>query len=466
MTNPGAVNPSIRRRLLIALLSATFVAWTLTAVSSYLDIRYQVDQLFDAQLAQSARVLLALNGVNLEQKASPENKADDPDLPPVDERLFGHRYENKIAFQVWTHPDKLLLRSPNAPDSPLSDREYGFKDRTILGYRWRVFSLPDDRSPLLVQVGERDDLREALVHNIALRTLLPILIALPLLALVIWFGVGRAMAPLIKLAKQVEHRAPNYLQPVESYGVPAEAKPLINSLNQLFQRLEQAFESERRFTADAAHELRTPLAGLKAQAQVALRSSNEQTRQRALRQVEQGVDHATHLVQQLLTLARLDPDSGIQDYEDVDLNTVVQQTHYDLLPVAAEKNITLGISGTFNQVVRGNLGALMILLRNLVDNAIRYTPEGGTVEICMAHSNDSAHICVTDNGKGIPADEREKVLQRFYRRLGNDAPGSGLGLSIAQRIAELHHARLTLSDAPAGGLQVDIAFPLIQLSTP
>lgn len=459
------MNPSIRRRLLFALLSATFIAWTLTAVSSYVDIRYQVDQLFDAQLAQSARVLLALNGVNLEQKANPAtSNSDAPDLPPVDERLFGHRYENKIAFQVWTHPDKLLLRSPNAPDFPLSDREYGYKDHVVFGHRWRIFSLPDDRSPLLVQVGERDDLREALIHNIALRTLLPILVALPLLALVIWFGVGRAMAPLIKLAQQVEHRAPTYLQPVESYGVPAEAKPLINSLNQLFQRLELAFESERRFTADAAHELRTPLAGLKAQAQVALRTSNEQSRQRALRQLEQGVDNATHLVQQLLTLARLDPDTGIQDYEDVDLSKVVQQTHYDLLPVAAEKNITLSVCDTFDHVVRGNLGALMILLRNLVDNAIRYTPEGGTVDIRMEHGDDTVRVCVADNGKGIPADERDKVLQRFYRRLGTDAPGSGLGLSIAQRIAELHRAKLSLHDSPAGGLQVDIAFPSAPLS--
>lgn len=455
------MNPSIRRRLLGALLTATFGAWTVIAVSSYLDIRYQIDQLFDAQLAQSARVLLELNSVNLEQKPGANGKLEkSPDLPGSGERLFGHPDENKVAFQVWLQPDKLALRSPNAPDFPLSDREYGFKDKDVFGHRWRVFSLPDDRSSMIVQVGERNDLRRALTHNIALRTLLPIIIALPLLAAVIWFGVGRAMGPLIKLAKQVENRAPSHLQPVESYGVPAEAKPLVDSLNRLFQRLERAFDSERRFTADAAHELRTPLAGLKAQAQVALRSSSEVNRQKALRLLEQGVDRATHLVQQLLTLARVDPDHVLTETQDVDLAHMTRHAQRDLELTAQEKRIELSVGETFSWSVQGHADALAILLRNLVDNAVRYTPEGGKVEISMIRQTTCVLLRVADSGPGIPPDERDKVFKRFYRALGTEAPGSGLGLSIVQRIAELHRATLVLGVSAYNGLQVDVSFPV------
>lgn len=455
------MNPSIRRRLLVALLSTTLGAWTVIAVSSYLDIRYQIDQLFDAQLAQSARVLLALNSVNLEKKPDATGKPDkSPDLPGSNERLFGHSDENKVAFQVWIQPDKLALRSPNAPDFPLSDREYGFKDKEVFGHHWRVFSLPDDRSSMVVQVGERNDLRRALTHTIALRTLLPIIIALPLLAAVIWIGVGRAMAPLIKLAKQVENRAPAHLQPVESYGVPAEAKPLVDSLNRLFHRLERAFDSERRFTADAAHELRTPLAGLKAQAQVALRSSSEVNRQKALRLLEQGVDRATHLVQQLLTLARLDPDHELTETHSVDLANIAQYARRDLELVAREKQIDLAVGETFSWSVQGHADALAILLRNLVDNAVRYTPEGGKVEISMVHEPACVLLRISDSGPGIPPEEREKVFKRFYRALGTEAPGSGLGLSIVQRIAELHRATLILGVSIYNGLQVDVSFPV------
>lgn len=455
------MNPSIRRRLLGALLTATFGAWTVIAVSSYLDIRYQIDQLFDAQLAQSARVLLELNSVNLEQKPGANGKLEkSPDLPGSGERLFGHPDENKVAFQVWIQPDKLALRSPNAPDFPLSDREYGFKDKDVFGHRWRVFSLPDDRSSMIVQVGERNDLRRALTHNIALRTLLPIIIALPLLAAVIWFGVGRAMGPLIKLAKQVENRAPSHLQPVESYGVPAEAKPLVDSLNRLFQRLERAFDSERRFTADAAHELRTPLAGLKAQAQVALRSSSEVNRQKALRLLEQGVDRATHLVQQLLTLARVDPDHVLTETQDVDLAHMTRHAQRDLELTAQEKRIELSVGEIFSWSVQGHADALAILLRNLVDNAVRYTPEGGKVEISMVRQTTCVLLRVADSGPGIPPDERDKVFKRFYRALGTEAPGSGLGLSIVQRIAELHRATLVLGVSAYNGLQVDVSFPI------
>ncbi len=287
---------------------------------------------------------------------------------------------------------------------------------------------------------------------------MPILVALPLLAIVIWIGVGRALLPLTNLAKQVENRAPSYLQPIEAYGVPSEAKTIVDSLNHLFARLERAFESERRFTSDAAHELRTPLAGLKTQAQVVLRSANEQNRQRAVRLLELGVDRATHLVQQLLTLARLDPDHGLTESSPLRLDDIVRHTHRDLTPYAQEKTIELKLGALIPHEIDGNADAISILLRNLVDNAIRYTPINGVVEISLLRDNDVMLLRVGDSGAGIPEEEREKVFKRFYRRLGTEAPGSGLGLSIVQRIAELHRARIELGTSCYGGLQVDVLF--------
>jgi len=457
------MNPSIRRRLLVAVMSAILIAWAFMATSGYLDIRYEVEELLDAQLAQSARVLLAFNTTNLGEQAKPEESSKkDNNLPDVPKRLFGHRYESKLAFQIWTNEKKLALRSANAPVVfPLTDKEYGFDDVNVAGHQWRVFSLPDDNSTIVVKVGERVDIRQELIRNVATKTLIPILIVLPLLAFIIWFGIGRAMAPLIKLARQVESRAPNHLQSVEITGVPKEAVPLVNSINNLFGRLEMAFDGERRFTSDAAHELRTPLAGLKAQAHVALKSNNHQSREKALNLVVKGVDNASHLVQQLLTLARLDPEHGIADYEIVNLTNMAGEVLANLIPYAESKNINLSLIDTTdgeNNTLQGNTDALAILLRNLVDNAIRYTPTDGTIDVSIILDDQYLTLRIADSGPGIPSDDREQVFKRFYRRLGTQAPGSGLGLSIVSRIAELHHANLKLSDSCYNGLQIDVQF--------
>lgn len=463
------MNPSIRRRLLVAVLSTILVAWAFMAVSGYFDIRYEVEELLDGQLAQSARVLLAFNTTNLGAQTSPaeQKKAQEDKLPDIQKRLFGHRYESKLAFQIWTNENKLALRSANAPTiEPLTDKEYGYDDRTVLGHRWRVFSLPDDNSTIVVQVGQRYDIRQELITNVTTQTLLPIIIVLPLLTVIIWLGIGRAMAPLIKLARQVEIRAPNHLQPVDIQGVPKEAKPLVNSLNNLFGRLEMAFDGERRFTSDAAHELRTPLAGLKAQAQVALKSQNVQNREKALNLVVKGVDHATHLVQQLLTLARLDPENGIAEYEDVNLSNVTGEMLANLIPYAESKGINLSFNDNGDnapKMIKGNADALTILIRNLVDNAIRYTPQDGTIEVSIFRDENLCVLRVADSGPGIPPNDREQVFKRFYRRLGTQASGSGLGLSIVSRIAELHHAYLRLGTSTYKGLQIDVGFHAVNI---
>ncbi len=453
------MNHSIRRRLLVALSGAITAAWSLTVVFSYVDIRYEVTELLDAQLAQSARALLAFNTTSLGASPSEAGSSEKSEqLPVAAERLFAHRYENKLAFQIWRSSEELALRSPNSPMFPISSKEYGYSDVDVMGHSWRVFSLPDDNSPMIVKVGEQYEIREALIQNIAVRTLLPLAFALPFLGMLTWFGVGRALKPLEKLARQVQNRAPSFLEPVDDSGVPAEAKPLVDSLNNLFTRLDLAFEGERRFTADAAHELRTPLAGIKAQAQVALKSGNPQNREKALHRVVEGVDRATHLVHQLLTLARLDPDNSMFQVQKVNLRDVAHRVAGDLDAMAADKRIKVTVDIKDDGVIMGHPDALGILLRNLVDNAIRYTPDGGRIDISVRRHEGNLILSVADSGPGIPPEDREQVFKRFYRRLGTKAAGSGLGLSIVSRIIELHQANITLDTSIYQGLQIDVIF--------
>lgn len=441
-----AKSVSIRRRLLILVMATVVGLWAITAVMSYIKTHHEIDELFDAQLVQSARVLLAQTTHDTEET---EIEYDDQ----------YHKYEKKLAFQIWNKDNELLLRSDSAPLLPLSTTTVGFSDVQIAGQPWRIFSRWDVRHELKIQVGERHDVRNELVQGIALQLLYPMLFALPLLALLIWISIGRGLSPLKGVAHDVAQRAPQHLTTLDTTHIPAEIWPLTDALNALFLRLQQAFEHERQFTADAAHELRTPLAALKIQAQVAQRADDDITRQHALNQLVLGADRATHLVAQLLTLARLDPDQGLVKREPVDLQALAVSVLGQLAPEAIAKDIDLSLTPAAPINVMGDSGALGILLRNLVDNAIRYTPDGGKVTVEITQQDNHTLLRVTDTGPGIPETERQQVFKRFYRGLGTRATGSGLGLSIAQRIAELHGAVIAFDTPEHGaGLCVTVSF--------
>lgn len=441
-----AKSVSIRRRLLILVMATVVGLWAITAVMSYIKTHHEIDELFDAQLVQSARVLLAQTAHDTEET---EIEYDDQ----------YHKYEKKLAFQIWNKDNELLLRSDSAPLSPLSTNTDGFSDVQIASQPWRIFSRWDARHELQIQVGERHDVRNELVQGIALQLLYPMLLALPLLALLIWISIGRGLSPLQRVARDVAQRAPQHLTTLDTTRIPAEIQPLTEALNALFVRLQQAFEHERQFTADAAHELRTPLAALKIQAQVAQRADDDITRQHALNQLILGADRATHLVAQLLTLARLDPDQGLVKREPVDLQALAVSVLGQLAPEAIAKDIDLSLTPAAPINVMGNSGALGILLRNLVDNAIRYTPDGGNITVEITQQDSHTLLRVTDSGPGIPEAERQQVFKRFYRGLGTQATGSGLGLSIAQRIAELHGTVIAFDTLEqGGGLCVTVSF--------
>jgi len=437
---------SLKQRLLLGLLAVVAAVWLATAAYSYFDARHEINELLDAHLAQSASLIIAQVGHDLEE-------IDLEHAPKTDRRA------RRVAFQIWERGTVLRLHSADAPSSRLARREQGYSNATIDGKSFRVFSTWDAKRKFLVQIAERDEARREIAAGIATNLLLPLLFALPVLALFVWLSIGRAVEPLNRLGQEVERRKADDLHPFSREGAPREVIPLVRSLNALFERVGRLLENERRFTADAAHELRTPLAALKTQAQVAKGASDDAARQHALDGVIEGCDRATRLVNQLLTLARLEPDAD-RPAALCDLIALARPVVAELAPFALAKNVEVELQGPEAVSVEGFPDLLSVLLRNLVDNAIRYSPHGSSVSVDIARTGDTARISVSDQGPGIAPDERARIGQRFYRVLGTGETGSGLGLSIVRRIVEIHGARLAFEEGENGkGLQVMVEFP-------
>ncbi|MBI1195151.1 MAG: hypothetical protein GC138_04835 [Gammaproteobacteria bacterium] len=459
--------PSIRRRLFWLLLPVTIVVWVVTALNVYRDTRNEIRELTNAQLAETARALLNLVSHEYYEEQNFRHKAENeqvlPDTQEVPQRLAAtlHQYEQSLIFQMWVDGDELVLRSEQAPDVRLSKLEKGFSDEIFGGHNWRVFSVSDPEHKMLVQVAERQSQLTELELYVSRRILFPIFIAIPFLAWVIWFGVGRAMRPLNRLADEVGSQDVGRLERIAAHRVPVEAKPLIDALNALFDRLQRAFENERRFTADAAHELRTPLAALKTYAQVALREPNHEKSQRALGKVIQGVDRATHLVQQLLTLARIDPTRWEPQKEPIDLAELASERLAAMSGQAIEKEIEISLSSGGREDVKGDRAMLDILITNLLGNAIKYTPMHGAIEVGVQGSDHEVVLSISDSGEGIPEQDRSQVFERFYRRERErgSTPGCGLGLSIVHRIVEIMGAEIRLDESHLGGLLVEVRIP-------
>jgi two-component system sensor histidine kinase QseC len=453
--------PSVRRRLLLTLLSAAVVVWTVTAAVIYHDVHREVNDLFDANLANTAQLLLSLVGHEMEEDLKNYSGANGQRrlITKLDESFSSNRYNKKVAFQVWIGGKGPVFRSARAPETPLSSVTSGFSDEKIAGHNWRVVTIASKSGLVRVNVAERSEIRRELIEDIAQPLLVPFILGLPLLALLIWLSVGRSLRPFRRLARQIASREPSNLQPLVQNPVPIEAKPLVDALNALFERLQQAIDREKRLTTDAAHELRTPLAGLRTQAEVAQRAVDEREKRNALQQLIHGVDRTTRLVEQLLTMARLDPEVKLHDLVPVDMHEIAGEVLAEMTADATGKKIDLSLEGqTGTAVISGDGASLQMLVRNLVNNAIRYTPAGGHVVVSVTSSHDQVVLKVSDSGPGIAAEERERVFERFYRGQDSSGTGSGLGLSIAQRIAALHRACIILATSVYGGLEVQVVF--------
>ena len=442
---------SIQRRLLIVLVSLWTTLWLAVALITLERSGHEIAELLDAQLAQAAQVLrrIALAG-NL-----PDIASDPQALSPV-----GHPYESKISIQLW-RGGELISTFGGAPDGPLAQTA-GFSDQVIADTKWRVYGLPTDRTDEILFVAQSYSIRQELIRFLTVHALQPILWSLPLTVLLIWLAVSDGLRPVQQLTRDIQHLSTERLTPVDEDTVPLEIRPLTNALNGLMERLKQALSAERRFAADASHELRTPLAVIRTYAQLAQRSTDSGEREESLDQLIQGVDRATRLVSQLLTLARLEPDGSEIERGAWSLCDAVAQVVDEKQAAAQAKSIEMiqEIPDGDPCVVAVHPSMLDILVRNLVENAIKYSPDRGWVRIRVETGAEQVILRVADSGPGIPGVEKKRVFERFYRTGGQSASGAGLGLSIVQRICELHGIGIQLLDGGTShGLLVEMRFP-------
>jgi two-component system, OmpR family, sensor histidine kinase QseC len=445
---------SIRHFLLFSLLISITIASSITAIGNYIIDKQVTQNYLDAQL------LKIFSFIEILHDASKTDKSIRQEISNV----FDHSHSfsvNTLFFQVWSTDGKLQLDSSNKTSESLADAQEGFSDREIENHNWRVYSHQDAHTGAKVIVAELYDIRNKLADDITGSNARILLVTYPLFGILVWVIIGLALRSITRVTNEISNRASTYLEPVDANNIPIEIKPLVIELNQLFIRLKLAFDRNKRFAADAAHELRTPLAALKTQAQVALKADKEEDRNKALIKVLQGVDRSSHMVAQLLTLSRLGQEEGLSDIRPVDLHKLASEVLAYLVPVALEKNIELELAPPpLSPLVFGNEIILSVLIRNIVDNAIRYTPRGGEVNVRIFNDVQNVVLRVTDSGPGIPPEYRERVFERFFRILGTTASGSGLGLAIVYQITQLHHGQITLGVPQNGiGLQFDVVFP-------
>ena len=419
----------MRRRLLVWLLSSILLSGFAAAAVVFYQARKQSTEFFDYQLRQLALTLR------------------DRDYTPsqLAEALHGQE-DLDYVIQVWAADGRLLYNTHPQIVLPAPESN-GFADVTAPSGRWRVYSAW--HRGLTIQVAQHRLAREALAVGAALRTLLPFVLVLPLMGVLIWRLVGREVRFLESTARAVARRSPESLDPIEGASVPPEIRPLVASLNDLLGRLGAALAQQRQFIADAAHELRTPLTALRLQLQLAQRARSDAEREQALATLGQGIARAAHVVEQLLAMARQDPAAQAPERKPVDLDALAAEVVEAGRPVAQAKGLELRCGGALHHDVMGDRVALRALIENLVDNAIRYT-DSGAVTVRTYRSGGEAVFEVADTGPGIPPEERERVFDRFYRGPAAAEGGSGLGLSIARRIAERHGGRIELLEGPGG----------------
>lgn len=450
---------SIRNTLLVAVTATIVLATSIVGIWSYQETTHEVEELFDAELAQMTRVLQGL----LRNRTDRESLAElqqtlldfdvqalsqplpDPDNDEFFERLIGHRYEMKIAFQMWKHQDEELLTAhPGVLPLPKESIE-GFDWTRSADHDWRTFTLYDPENDFWLRAAQRDDIRRELTDELSRSMLWPWLWIAPFPLISIFAIITWGFRPLRQIEQRVRALQPEQLETIEIRDTPAEVRGLVTALNQLLVHLREAMVREKRFTADAAHELRTPLAALKLDLQTAMEQS-----QPRLAPLVSSVERMTRLVEQLLMLSRLDPEHRLKAKKE-DFRPVAEAVLAELAPLAFKRHIDLVLQAPEQFWLEGDASLLAVLLRNLVHNAILYSPSGTQVTVYLSKTGSRREIRVEDQGKGIAPVDRERMLERFVRGDHPIETGSGLGLSIVQRIAELHHASLELRDPPAGG---------------
>jgi two-component system, OmpR family, sensor kinase len=431
---------SIRRQLLVWLLALVIVGVGFAGWLIYRQALAEANELFDYQLEQIAAALPSEPFSSVLQSNSDSDEG--------------------VVIQIWNRNGVLMYYShPRVPLAPHA--ELGFSTETTPRGVWRVYSaIVGDN---VVQLAQPVSIRNRLAAGVAWRTLWPLVVLLPLLGVAVWVIIGRGLAPLQRVTRALDTRHPEALDPLPDNRLPAEVRPVVNALNGLLERLATALDTQKAFVADAAHEPRTPLAAVQIQSQLVARAKDDASRKEALDDLQAGITRATRLAEQLLALARSEPD-GKSATTPVDLHALLDDCVGAYVLLAQQRGVDLGIEANEAATIQGDPNALRVMFNNLIDNATKYTPRGGRVDVSLQVDHGQPLVRIADSGQGIPADERERVFDRFYRvgtgasRARTDVAGSGLGLAIVRRIAVQHDATVVLSESETGGLLVSVRF--------
>ena len=417
---------SIRSRIVLTLVSALIVAGLAASWATYHSTRTELSRIFDSQLRQTALELVEAGDANVQNIT-----------------LVGQSPQLNMLVQIYDARDNRIYTSRHLVPLPISEIP-GFSEVTAdTGRQWRQFT--STVGTKIIQVAQPVDVRDKLAVSAAMRIVQPMFVLIPFLAIAIWFVIVQMLQPLNRTARAVALRTPSSMAPLETKGLPYEVKKLVEAINGLLVRLGDSLSAQQRFASDAAHELRTPLAAIKLQAQLLQRAKDPEARAKYTDRLQQGVTRATRLVEQLLTIARLDPDAADKPMSEVNLAAIAASTVEELSSAASAKAITLTHRVEPITII-GMPEAIHLMVVNLTDNAIRYTPEGGRIEIGVERKDDKAVVTVTDDGPGIAPEDRERVFERFYRALGTKVSGTGLGLAIVSRIVQMHAGTITVAE--------------------
>lgn len=442
---------SLRLRLTLLFLALSLTAWFAASLVAWQQTRDTLDKLFDTQQMLFAKRLLTMD---LDEIRAPERMREVPK-----KAKHGHLDDDALAFAIYTPDGKMVLNDgENGRDIPYHYRRDGFDNGQLNddNDEWRFLWLTAPDGKYRVVVGQEHEYRQEMALDVVRSQFTPWLVALPIMLLVLIVLLSRELRPLKTLSQTLRARTPDATDRLATHGVPIEVRPVVDALNQLFARTQAMMARERRFTSDAAHELRSPLTALKVQTEVAQLSLDDpQAQAKALTQLHAGIDRASRLVEQLLTLSRLDSLESLDDVEPLNMADLLQSVVMDSYHPAQQAGIEIRLNIRDPQVTRtGQQLLLSLLVRNLLDNAVRYSPRGSRVEVTL----DTHSVIVRDNGPGIAPDALTRIGERFYRPPGQDQTGSGLGLSIVKRIAALHRMTVTLGNGQDGGFEARIGW--------
>ncbi len=428
---------SIRARLLLALLGMLALVAVVMGTVTYRSVLAETQTLFDYQLRQMALSLRDQGEIPSDQVGA-----------LADEQL-------DFVVQIWTIDGRSIYATRNHSALP-SRALLGLADVGVYGETWRTFSVATPGR--VIQVAQPLRIRQRLAADAALRSVMPLLFLAPVMALMAWWLSALTLAPLRRVVAEVRARDGELLQPLPDAGLPHDVAPLVSALNGLLQRLGQTLDTQRTFLSDAAHELRSPLTALKLQIESLKRAPDEAARGDAVAMLSDGIDRAARIVEQLLTLARSEPGAPPPPMLPLDLSEVVRQAVADTVPYALSRGSEFALFADEPVPVRGDKASLSLLVRNLADNALRYSPKGSRTELRVLSQSGAAVLQIDDAGPGIPPAERERVFDRFYRRAAGGEEGTGLGLAIVRSVAMAHGATIALAESPLGGLRVTVQF--------